>query len=51
MDIQVRVVGVAGNLMCPCGGTHVQRSSELGKVNLVQLKSKKGNTKLYYNVA
>ena len=51
MNIQVRVVGVAGKLMCPCGGTHVHRSSELGKVNLVQLKTKKGNTKLYYNVA
>jgi len=50
MDAQVRVVGVAGKLMCPCGGTHVMKSSELGAVKLEKLKTKKGATKLYYSV-
>lgn len=50
MDKPVRVVGVAGNLLCPCGGTHVQRSSELGRVVITQVKSKKGNTKVSYRV-
>ena len=50
MDQTVRVVGVAGNLLCPCGGTHVKRSGELGVVKVNKVKTKKNATKLYYSV-
>ena len=49
-DERVRVVGVAGNLLCPCGGTHVSSSSQLRGVKITRVKSKKGATKVSYIV-
>ncbi|CAK0876536.1 unnamed protein product [Prorocentrum cordatum] len=45
----VRTVAIGG-LECPCGGTHVRDSSELGKVIVKKLKAKKGNMRLSYSV-
>jgi Ser-tRNA(Ala) deacylase AlaX len=47
----VRVVQVGGKEGCPCGGTHVVRSSEVGKVTVTKIKVKKGVTKISYQVS
>jgi hypothetical protein len=47
---QVRVVGVAGDLLCPCGGTHVKNSSELGAVCVTKITTKKNETKVFYQL-
>ena len=47
----VRVVGVGGELFCPCGGTHVSSTAALGAVVIKKIGSKKGETKVYYDVA
>jgi len=45
----VRTVAIGG-LECPCGGTHVRDSSELGKVVIKKLQAKGGNMRLSYSV-
>lgn len=45
----IRVVNVAG-LGCPCGGTHVKELSELGHVSIKKIKSKKGFTRVTYQL-
>ena len=47
----VRMVLVGGDKGCPCGGTHVKATSELGKVVIKGLRVKKGQTRVTYNVA
>lgn len=46
----VRVVTVAG-LACPCGGTHVKSTSDLGKITVTKIKIKKGVCKIQYTVS
>ncbi|KAJ9537217.1 hypothetical protein OSB04_029950 [Centaurea solstitialis] len=36
---------------CPCGGTHVSDISELGNMKVTQMRTKKGVTKVYYNIS
>ena len=50
LDEKLRVVGVAGNLLCPCGGTHVDTSSALRGLKITRVKTKKGATKVSYVV-
>ena len=45
----VRVVSV-GRLGCPCGGTHVRDTSELGKVKVEAVKTKGKVTRVSYTV-
>lgn len=45
----LRTVNVGGT-PCLCGGTHVQRSSEIGKVTVTGMKKKKKNVRVYYKV-
>lgn len=45
----VRVVNVGGQ-GCPCGGTHVKDTAELGKVKVQALKSKGKVTRVSYTV-
>ena len=45
----VRVVSVGG-LGCPCGGTHVRDTSELGKVKVEAVKTKGKVTRVSYTV-
>ncbi|HSX30564.1 MAG TPA: alanine--tRNA ligase-related protein [Candidatus Saccharimonadales bacterium] len=45
-----RIVLYADNFGVPCGGTHVQAVTEIGKVEIAKVKSKKGVTKVSYRV-
>lgn len=45
-----RVVNFAGFSICGCGGTHVNSASEIGKITIRKIKSKKGKTKIAYSV-
>ena len=45
-----RIVNFAGFPTCGCGGTHVNSASEIGKITIRRIKSKKGITKIAYSV-
>jgi Ser-tRNA(Ala) deacylase AlaX len=45
-----RVVNFAGFSSCGCGGTHVRSASEIGKITIRKIKSKKGKTKIAYAI-
>ncbi|XP_019437849.1 PREDICTED: uncharacterized protein LOC109343821 [Lupinus angustifolius] len=45
-----RIVSIGDNPGCPCGGTHVVDISDIIKIKVSQIRSKKGLTKVYYNV-
>jgi len=47
----VRVVNFAGYPICGCGGTHVTSSSEIGKITIRKVKTRKGNTKISYSIS
>lgn len=49
-DSPVRVVTVAGKA-CPCGGTHVQRAGDVGRLVVKGLKVRKGKTQVKYELA
>ncbi len=44
------IVRFAGFPTCGCGGTHINSASEIGKVIVRKIKSKKGKTKIAYSV-
>ena len=47
----VRVVTVGGGVGCPCGGTHVKRTGEIGPgFQVTKLKNKKGNMRVSYKL-
>jgi Ser-tRNA(Ala) deacylase AlaX len=46
----VRVIQITGFPPCGCGGTHVNKTSEIGKIIINKMKSKKGKTKINYFV-
>jgi len=47
----VRIVSVGGACnTCPCGGTHVRSAGEIGRLVLTRVTSKKGKTKLSYEL-
>eukprot|EP01121_Diplochlamys_sp_Union-15-3_P021480 TRINITY_DN871_c0_g1_i1.p1 TRINITY_DN871_c0_g1~~TRINITY_DN871_c0_g1_i1.p1 ORF type:complete len:248 (+),score=41.86 TRINITY_DN871_c0_g1_i1:78-821(+) len=48
-DKPSRIVTMASEA-CPCGGTHVKNLSELGKVTIKGIKTKKGNVRISYTV-
>eukprot|EP00930_Biecheleria_cincta_P014308 TRINITY_DN12369_c0_g2_i1.p1 TRINITY_DN12369_c0_g2~~TRINITY_DN12369_c0_g2_i1.p1 ORF type:complete len:451 (+),score=83.80 TRINITY_DN12369_c0_g2_i1:175-1527(+) len=39
-----------GGVECPCGGTHVKDTSEIGQIVITKIKKKKGNIKISYSV-
>lgn len=45
-----RVVNFSGFPICGCGGTHVNMSSEIGKVTVRKIKSSQGKTKIAYTL-
>jgi len=46
----VRVVTMVPKLGCPCGGTHVQNSHEVGKIILTKVRVKGGQTRISYQL-
>lgn len=50
-DKQLRIVAVGGaDNVCPCGGTHVKRVGALTGLRVIKVTSKKGVTKLSYEI-
>ena len=49
-DGLVRIVCVGSEKGCPCGGTHVKSTSEIGRIVVRKLKNSKGNLRVSYNV-
>jgi Ser-tRNA(Ala) deacylase AlaX len=45
----IRIV-MYGDFGVPCGGTHVQNLSDIGKIEITKVKTKKGVTKVSYRV-
>lgn len=48
-DKPIRVVKVGG-VGCPCGGTHVEDLSQLGKLSVPKIKTKGGNIRVSYRI-
>ncbi|GLT32485.1 hypothetical protein SLA2020_071500 [Shorea laevis] len=49
-DSTPRIVKLGDNPGCPCGGTHVSDISEIMNMKVSQIRSKKGLTKVFYNL-
>lgn len=49
-DSTPRIVKLGNNPGCPCGGTHVSDISEIMSITVSQIRTKKGCTKVFYNV-
>lgn len=49
-DKPVRVITMVPKLGCPCGGTHVEKSDEIGQIKLTKLRVKGGQTKISYTL-
>lgn len=49
-DSTPRIVQLGETLGCPCGGTHVGDISEISSLKVSQIRTKKGLTKVFYNV-
>eukprot|EP00929_Paragymnodinium_shiwhaense_P029353 TRINITY_DN16834_c0_g1_i2.p1 TRINITY_DN16834_c0_g1~~TRINITY_DN16834_c0_g1_i2.p1 ORF type:complete len:360 (+),score=34.66 TRINITY_DN16834_c0_g1_i2:94-1173(+) len=45
----VRHIRMVGEL-CPCGGTHVRSTGEIGQVTISKIKKKKGNIRVSYEL-
>ena len=50
-DKPLRIVAVGGpDNVCPCGGTHVKHARDLAGLRVLKATSKKGVTKLTYEI-
>ncbi|XP_050120481.1 uncharacterized protein LOC126597713 isoform X2 [Malus sylvestris] len=49
-DSTPRIVKLGDSLGCPCGGTHVSDISEIKSITVTQVRTKKGSTKVFYNI-
>jgi len=49
-DKALRVCHIAGFSPIPCGGTHVRTLEDIASLEIKKCKSKKGKTKIYYEV-
>ncbi|XP_047963418.1 alanine--tRNA ligase [Salvia hispanica] len=49
-DSTPRIVQLGQTLGCPCGGTHVGDISDISSLTVTQIRTKKGLTKVFYNV-
>lgn len=49
-DSTPRIVQLGEAPGCPCGGTHVDNISEISSLKVSQIRTKKGVTKVFYNV-
>ena len=48
-DSPIRLVSVAG-MYCPCGGTHVEKTKEIGTIHVTKVRSKGGRVKISYEL-
>lgn len=46
----MRIMGVKGFKSCPCGGTHLQSTLEIGKIVIKKVKNNKGNLRISYQI-
>ncbi len=46
----VRVITLSGSKGCPCGGTHVENTKEIGLVHVTKITSKKGIIRVSYSL-
>lgn len=49
-DKPARIVTLALDQGCPCGGTHVKNTKEIGKVKIKKVTAKKGVTRFCYEL-
>lgn len=50
VDGRIRVVNIGGRLNTFCGGTHVRRLSDIGRIHVRYVKAKKGTVKVGYEL-
>ncbi|CAO2821969.1 unnamed protein product [Amaranthus hypochondriacus] len=50
-DSNPRIVKLGENFGCPCGGTHVRDISDIRSIKVSQIRTKKGMTKVSYNIS
>lgn len=46
----VRVITLYGEIGCPCGGTHVPTTGDIGRVTIPKISCKKGVLRIRYNL-
>jgi Ser-tRNA(Ala) deacylase AlaX len=49
-DQPTRIIEIDGFVACPCGGTHVKSTADLGGVRIVALKNNKKNLRVKYEL-
>lgn len=47
----MRIMEVVGFKSCPCGGTHLQSTLEIGKIIIKKVKNNKGNLRISYEIS
>ena len=46
-----RIIEIDGFVACPCGGTHIKSTADLGILKIVALKNNKKNLRVKYELA
>ncbi len=49
-DKEIRVVTLVPKLGCPCGGTHVKNSQDIGHITLTKIRVKGGQSRICYKL-
>jgi Ser-tRNA(Ala) deacylase AlaX len=49
-DKEIRVVTLVPKLGCPCGGTHVKNSQDIGHITLTKIRIKGGQSRICYKL-
>ncbi len=47
-DNKIRVVAFTEGMGCPCGGTHVSNTGDIGKISIKKISSKNGQVRISY---
>ena len=46
----IRLVALVPDIACPCGGTHVKNTKEIGTVTLTKIRVKSGQCRISYSL-